>query len=135
MNRASEDHGSLELMEEAFALLRAAPAPAWVAYYLGSLPFLLAFLFFWSDMARSAFAEARLFPGSFVLALGFVWMKLWQAVFARHLHAHLCREEPPRWRFRWLMQTAALKALLQVPGLFLLPAALTVVVPFGWLVA
>jgi len=135
MNRASEDHGSLELMEEAFALLRAVSAPAWVAYYLGSLPCLLAFLFFWSDMARSAFAEGRLFPGSLLLALSFVWMKLWQAVFARHLHAHLCREEPPRWQMRWLLRTATVQALLQVPGLFLLPAALALAVPFGWVVA
>ena len=52
--------GAFELLEEAFHLLRLAPASTLAIYYLGSLPFILALLFFWSDMSRSAFAAQRL---------------------------------------------------------------------------
>jgi len=36
----------LELVEEAFHLVRLAPAGVLAAYYLGSLPFVLALLYF-----------------------------------------------------------------------------------------
>src|ERR1035438_10806097 len=43
---------AIELYEEAVYLLRSAPASALAAYYTGSLPFVLAFLFFWADMSQ-----------------------------------------------------------------------------------
>src|SRR5262245_4100626 len=130
--RALEEKNPLELTEEAFYLLRRAPASIWAAYALGARPFLLGLLFFWSDMARSAFAEERLLPGSLALAAGFVWLKTWQSVFARSLHAELCGEEPPRWTWRGLTRTAAIQAFIQPVGLFLLPVTLAVMFPFGW---
>lgn len=133
--KAVEERSALELIEEAFYLLRAAPASALIAYYLGSLPFILGLLFFWSDMARSAFAEQRLLPGSCSLALAFLWMKLWQAVFTRHLHARLCGEPQPRWQIRWLTRVAIAQAIVQPLGLFLLPVAFTIMLPFGWTLA
>ncbi|HXJ75060.1 MAG TPA: DUF4129 domain-containing protein [Candidatus Dormibacteraeota bacterium] len=133
--RAIEEHNPYELIEEAFYLLRRASGPAWAAYYLGSLPFVLGLLYFWSDMARSAFAADRLFPGSIALTAGFIWMKAWQGVFARHLHASLCGEPPPVWRWRWWTRTAIFQAFLQPPGLFLLPVSLVLMIPFGWLYA
>src|SRR5438445_3237657 len=97
VQKSSAGKGSFELMEEAFHLLRLAPASTLASYYLGSLPFVLALLFFWSDMSRSAFAEQRLAAGAFGLALLFFWMKTWQAVFARDLLARLSGEPAPRW--------------------------------------
>lgn len=133
--RAIQEHNPYELIEEAFHLLRRAPVAAWAAYYLGGFPFVLGLLYFWSDMARSAFAADRLFPGSIALTVAFVWMKTWQAVFARHLHASLCGEPPPIWRWDWLGRTAILQAFVQPLGLFLLPASLAVMLPFGWVYA
>lgn len=40
-----EGPGALELLEEATHLLRRAPAGTLLAYYLGTLPFVLALLF------------------------------------------------------------------------------------------
>ena len=83
--RVQQEKAAVEVVEEALQLLRSAPASALVAYYLGALPFVLALLFFWSDMARSAFASQRLISGTIGLSLIFIWMKGWQSVFARHL--------------------------------------------------
>jgi hypothetical protein len=138
MKRAKPDaegKGPLDLLEESVHLLRQAPASALASYYLGSLPFVLALLYFWSDMARSAFAEQRLAGGAFALALLFLWMKTWQAVFARQLLARLCGEPVPRWTWQRWVRAGAVQAILQPSGLFLLPAALVVLAPFGWVYA
>jgi len=136
MRRKSvEEKNPLELVEEAFHLLRQAPAAGLVSYYLGSLPFLLGLLYFWSDMARSAFAEERLVPGTLALSLLFIWMKAWQSVFAGQLLAHLCGEPPPRWTLPWLGQAALFQAIVQPLGLFLLPVSFLLMLPFGWVYA
>ena len=54
----------VELLEEAVHLVRLAPAGSLSAYYVGSLPFVLALLYFWADMSRSAFAGERLAAGA-----------------------------------------------------------------------
>jgi hypothetical protein len=134
-SRLQEEKGPVELVEEAVHLLRLAPLSALAAYGVGTLPFVLALLFFWSDMARSAFAHERLLPGVFILAGLFVWMKCWHSVFSGQLLAQLCGEAPPRLRPRRLMSVAMHQAIVQPLGLFLLPVALVLLVPFGWLYA
>lgn len=130
--RRFDERPATELVEEAFHLLRRAPGAALAAYFLGTLPFVLALLYFWSDMARSAFAEERLIPGSFALTLLFVWMKMWHAVFAQELLAHLAREPAPRWRPRWLLRAALYQSIVQPLGIILLPLSLPLLVALGW---
>lgn len=127
--------GALELSEEAFHLLRRAPGSALLSYYLGSLPFILGLLYFWSDMSRSAFAEERLAVGALGLSLLFFWMKCGQAVFAQQMLAQLCGEPAPRWTFSRLARTALIQAILQPSGLFLLPVAAIILVPLAWVYA
>src|SRR5580765_7836489 len=130
--KLQEGKGAVELSEEAFHLLRGVPASTLAGYYLGSLPFVLALLFFWSDMSRSAFAGQRLASGALGLTLLFFWMKTWQAVFAQNLLAALSGDPAPRWTLgRWL-RVALVQAILQPSGLFLLPLALMILLPFGW---
>ncbi len=133
--RLQEEKGPVELVEEAIHLLRLAPGAALIGYYVGTLPFVLALLFFWSDMARSAFAQERLIPGVGALGVLFVWMKCWHGVFAGRLLAQLCGEPPPRLKFSWLLRVALHQAIVQPIGLFLLPAALVLLVPTGWVYA
>jgi hypothetical protein len=133
--RLQEEKGPVELVEEAVHLLRLAPASALAAYGVGTLPFVLGLLFFWSDMARSAFAHERLIPGVIALSALFVWMKGWHGVFAGQLLARLCGEPPPRLRLRWLLSVAMYQAIMQPLGLFLLPVALVLLAPLGWVYA
>jgi len=130
--RLQEEKPPVELVEEATQLLRAAPGSALIGYYVGTLPFVLALLFFWSDMARSAFAYERLPAGVLGLTVLFVWMKCWHGVFARQLLAHLCGEPQPRLRPAWLLRIALHQAIVQPLGLFVLPASVPLLVPLGW---
>ena len=127
-----EGKGAVELIEEAFHLLRLAPASTLASYYLGTLPFILVLLFFWSDMSRSAFAGQRLPVGALGLSLFFFWMKIWQAVFAQELLAGLSREPPLGWSFSRLLRMGLVQCVLQPSGLFLLPLAFMILLPLGW---
>ena len=68
---------------------------ALASYYLGGLPFVLGALYFWADMSRSAFASQRLAGGALGMAALFLWMKFWQAIFARNLRALISGEPLP----------------------------------------
>lgn len=127
---------AFELLEEAVHLLRGAPAGVFVAYYAGAVPFVLTLLYFWADMSRGALAGGRCAGGALLLAVLFVWMKVWQSVFAARLRAELTGGEPPRWTPRRLANVAVEHAALHAPALFFAPLLpLVIIVPeaFGFL--
>jgi hypothetical protein len=133
MRKKIEDGpGAIELIEEGFGLLRAAPLSTVASYYAGTLPFMLAMLYFWSDMSSGVFAEQRLATGATALCGLFIWMKCWQAVFARKLFAQLMGEEEPRWDRRRVARMLVAQIVLQPSGLFLIPASAVILMPFTW---
>jgi hypothetical protein len=132
---SAQDRGGLELVEAAVHLLRRAPPTALLAYAIGTLPFVGAGLFFWADMSRSAFAAGHVASSALGLALLFVWMKSWQAAFARSLLAFAAAESPERASARDLLQAALTQAIVQPTGLFVLPVAFALLVPVGWVYA
>jgi hypothetical protein len=134
--RSSTSQASaLDLLEEAVHVLRTAPATAWLAYFIGTAPFVLALLFYWSDMSRSAFAENHLVGGAIGITLLFIWMKCWQAVFGTIVRTKISGEAVARWTFGRVARVVARQLVLQPSGLFLLPIALIIAIPFGWLYA
>lgn len=116
-------------------VLRTAPAHALLAYYVGSAPFVLGLLFYWSDMSRSAFAVRHLVGGALGMSLLFEWMKVWQSVYAGILRARLSGEVPVRWTAGRVIRVTIRQLVWQPSGLFLLLPAFIVFVPFGWLYA
>ena len=124
--------GAFDLIEEATHLLRTAPAATLAAYYLGAIPFVLGLLYFWADMSRSPFAPQHLAGAALGLALLFLWMKFWQAIFARNLRARLAAEPPPPLNFHHCSRVALAQTILQPLGLFLIPLALLPLIPFAW---
>ena len=124
--------GAFEIIEEVFYLLRAAPAGALAAYYVGTLPFVLGLLYFWADMSRSAFAHARAAQGAALLTVLFVWMKTWQTVYARRLWGEVCGRPAPRLSIPRLIRTALRQTIVQASGFILLPAAMLAALPFPW---
>ena len=124
--------GALDIIEEAFHLLRLASLPTLLAYYLGAVPFVLGVLYFWSDMSRGAFADERLVPETVGVALLFFWLKTWQAIFARRLRAQIVAHMPQRLSIKRAAQTAVTQAILQPLGLFLIPIALLLLFPIAW---
>jgi hypothetical protein len=133
--RRQQGQGTLELIEEAVHLVRTASYGTLAFYYLGALPFVLGFLYFWMDMAQSAFATERLAGSALAVAILFLWMKFWQAIFAENLMASLaCEKNPPLTlaRCRRILST---QVALQGTGLFILPVALVLTFPFAWVFA
>src|SRR5690349_15598295 len=94
---------ALDLVEEAAYLVRNAPVPALAAYYFGTLPFLLAFLFFLADMGESSTAWEHCAPAALGVAALYIWMSVWQAVFAQRLRSTLAGTGPaPLWRLAFV---------------------------------
>src|SRR5258708_6908619 len=115
---------ALDLLEEAAYLVRNAPATALAAYYMGTLPFVLAFLFFWADMGSSPTAYDHCAPAALGVAAMYVWMSVWQAMFAQRLRSMLTGMRPaPFFRLAFVqasLQPAkplalAIAALLMIP--------------------
>ncbi|HWB59982.1 MAG TPA: hypothetical protein VG733_10845, partial [Chthoniobacteraceae bacterium] len=127
---AGEGKGALELVEEAVQLLRRAPIPVHLFYYIGSVPFVLALLYFWSDMSRGAFAYDRIVGSSLELAFLFLWMKSWQAAGLAILRAHVSASPPPHWTPGRIWRLVVTQAALQPTALFVRPIALLITIPY-----
>ena len=124
--------GGLLIIDHAFYLLRRAATKLLPAYYIGSLPFVLGLLFFWTDMSRSADAHLHLGISSLGVTLLFIWMKCWQAVFAIRTRDHLLGREPVTWSKIDLPNLIATQTILHTASFILLPIAFALALPFGW---
>jgi len=129
--------GALDLIEEAIAELRTAPAGVWISYYAGSFLFVLCLLYFWADMSRSAFAHRHVAESAFGVSLLYIWMKCWQSVFASRMYDRLLPGRQARRSASRInvLRLILIQAILQPYSLFLLPLAFIVFLPFGWVYA
>jgi len=126
---ALKERSAIELLEEAFHLLREAPASLLLRYYAGTLPFLLGALFFWTEMAHGAFAAAHCAEESLGVAVLYIWMAFWHARFARSLYAQVSGVHAPEPIAVW--RTTYLQALVQSTKPFLLPVAVLCLLPLA----
>ncbi len=127
-----KERSALALFEQAIALLRSAPPQALGAYLIGSLPFVLGLLYFWTDMSHNAFAAERSLMAAMGMALLFFWMKTWQSQFTIRLHAHLTGSPSPGVKTTTLARSGIHQGFIHAVGLFVLPLSLLLVVPFVW---
>lgn len=130
--RAATERPTLDLMEEAVHLLRSAPLHVFGWYLIGTLPFLLGLLYFWTDMSWSALAAQHRGEAALGVALLFVWMKTSHAIFARQLNSRLTRQTDDSVTFREVGRIALFQAIVQPSKLFILPLAALATIPFGW---
>jgi hypothetical protein len=131
-NSHRPEKGALEIIEEASQLLRLAPVGILFRYYLGTLPFVLGFLLFWVDMSYSGIAGPRLVRASLGLAVLFLWMKCWQAVFASNLRSFLEDAPQPSWTPGRILTLVCVQSAVTPWTMILLPLALLITLPFGW---
>jgi hypothetical protein len=122
---------ALALAEEAVHLVRSAPLWCWAAYLCGTVPFTLAALFFWNDMAHHAGAEERLPWMALLVTVAFVWMKPWQTLYCRGLAARARREDPSGAGIG--LRTVLVQTLVQPTAWVVLPLAALVTFPFPWI--
>ena len=128
--RRLEERGFLDVTNEALNTLRCARSSVLTSYYVGSVPFVLGFLFFWADMSRNAFAYRRCFAAALGLALLFVWMKIWQAVFARGIREELQGRTLPSWSRGDVARLVTDQTIIQPFGLIAIPLAMLFALPF-----
>ena len=123
---------AVRILEETVHLLRTAPALLLSVYYLGSVPFVLGLLYFWADMSRSANANEYSAAAALGLAILFVWMKVWQTIFALRVRARISGDLPYRWSLRQIASITATQTLIQATRFIVLPVAALLVIPFGY---
>ncbi len=123
-DRRKDYRTATQLLEEAVALLRRTPFSALVSYYFGAIPFWLAVLYFISDMSQNGFAQERLAPESFTLAVLFIWMKCWHCVFTARLRSELMLEGEVTWSAGRITRMILAQAAIQPVGLFVRPTGL-----------
>jgi hypothetical protein len=133
--RRQQCKGAFDLIEEATHLLRTAPTATLAVYYTGVIPFILGLLYFWADMSRSPFANQHLTESALGVGALFVWMKFWQAIFARRVRAHLAAEPPAQMNFRRVLNLIVAQTILQPLGLFVIPLSMVPAIPFAWVYA
>ncbi|NCC51579.1 MAG: DUF4129 domain-containing protein [Spartobacteria bacterium] len=129
-HKPTDEISGLVIAEQAVHLLCRTPLHLWAGYYVGSIPFVMGLLFFWSDMSRSAFAQQRCFMASLGLAGLFIWMKCWHAVFADGLRLLIIEAPRPAFSGRKLLRLVAIQTATQPFGLIALPVALLITIPF-----
>ena len=130
-DRRLGQRGALELLEEAFHLLRQAPWPVLTCYLVGTMPLVLALLFFMADMSCSAYAHSRLVTYSLVLAILYIWMRCWQSVFCSQLwriRGGILDQGKP-WTWRRVLRLVVLHAGISPWNLLLGPLAAITVLP------
>ncbi len=75
----------MNLVEDAVALLRRAPASAWAVYLAGAAPYGVGLIWFWLETTHSAYARQNIGFSSGALALLFIWKQICEAVFLARL--------------------------------------------------
>jgi hypothetical protein len=83
-SEVTTEHSGIELLEEAVALARRAPARAWSWYLAGAVPFFAAFLFY-VRATSGVLAVPDPSAASLALAVLFGWRQLSRSVFGRIL--------------------------------------------------
>lgn len=116
----------LDLLEQAYSLLRRLPAAAWLLYFGGTGPFCLGLLFFWEEMTKSGRAAERVGVEALGLSALLLFMFAMQSLFSLRLRQLLEPGEPLNPGRSLLLQ-----CLVQPTKLVVLPAAALALLPFG----
>jgi hypothetical protein len=137
MKKRSAQRGrpAIDVIEDAVHLLRTSPLSVLLTYYTGAIPFALGLLYFWADMSRGAFAHRRCAVASLGMALLYLWLKCWQAVFASKLRERLSAAPVSKWTARRVLNLVLVQGVIQPSRLIVQPIATVLTIPFGWVSA
>jgi hypothetical protein len=131
-SRKKYQKSALRIIEETVHILRAAPGWLLSVYYLGTVPFVLGLLYFWADMSRSATADQHTAAAALGLAALFVWMKVWQTIFAQRVRDRVAGHAPSNRSLGQFASIAATQSLIQATRFMVMPVAALLAIPFGY---
>ncbi|SHJ23611.1 hypothetical protein SAMN02745216_01270 [Desulfatibacillum alkenivorans DSM 16219] len=131
--KTADEKPALDLVEESVQLLRQGGLSLALPYLIGTVPFIIALLFFISDMGASPFAKQHLVPYSFALTVLFLWMKTCHLIFVQSILAGLYDQEPPG--LKKILRALPSQAFIHAMGFIALPIAAMIALPIGWTIA
>lgn len=135
IRRRKSDKSSLQILEEAFHLLRVMDLRHFWWFYVGAIPFAVAMLYFVADMSRSSFAARDGVWISIVMVTIYFWMRWCQKRFCRGLWETISPGQlPDRTRAERFRSTAAY-FFLEALALPILAIGLFFAIPLGWTIA
>jgi len=123
---------ALEVLEEAVHLLRGPGLFLLAPYAIGTVPFVVALLYFWSEMAFSAFARDQAMSASLSVAAAFIWMNCWQTVFTSQVRSRIASSQQSSLTPARMLRLVVIQSIVQPTSLLVLPAAAIVGIPFAW---
>jgi len=126
---------ALLLAEEALQLVFRSGLVPIMTYLLGTLPFLIGAIYYWSAMRYSAEAYSFASTGALGLALLFVWMKTLQSRFGQHLRETLLDSTLTPWTFGAFFRTVCRQAALHATVVVVYPISAVTLIPMAFAVA
>lgn len=135
MTKVQKIKTALEIVEEASFVMKHHYSTILPIYYIGTLPFVLAFSYFWTDMSHGAFARDHIVPESLLLVVLFVWMKCWQAVYCNKMLSIIRVQSAPGWPIKQVLRLISSQAFFSASAVFIMPIAMITTIPFGWVFA
>lgn len=133
--RRRSENGSIQILEEAFHLVRTADLKWFLIYYAGVVPFCVALLYFAADMSRSSHADRDAAFVALWMTGFYFWMRFCQAKYCSGLWDTISPGQLPKQSgMQGFRRTAALFCL-QSFHLPILVVASFLAVPFGWAIA
>jgi hypothetical protein len=123
------------MLEDAIHLLRDAPAGTLLCHWAGSVPMALAALRFWNDATNPRTTNQACLIESFILALAWIWMNSWRAVFAGKLRRQLSGAPDAPWTTIRIWRLVSLQAYIGASRLVVFPCALLLGYPLAAVIA
>jgi len=135
VRKRKSEIAAMQILEEAFHLVRTADPVTFWKYYLGAVPWAVGLLYFVADMGRSSLADRDAAFAALALAGLYFWMRMSQARFCASLWARLDPGGIPAMTGGERFRAHAAHALCQSAQVPLLAIGLFFAIPLGWILA
>ncbi|MCD4819219.1 MAG: hypothetical protein K8S23_11065 [Candidatus Cloacimonetes bacterium] len=119
-NKQKIELSAFELITESFILIKNLSILQLGSYYIGTLPFMIVFMFFWASMSYNPLAQGNLMIYSMVLTILFIWMKTWQAIFTLNLKNRIYNKSISL-NYKDFLRISRVQLLTQPLGIILIP--------------
>jgi hypothetical protein len=126
------ERNGINLVDQSVFLARTVLLPRLWIYYMGAVPCVLYFLYFFHDMSANPDAQERLAISSGVLVLSLIWMKVWQSIFCLRSYETLLDTGPQKLHCVQLLRCIGWQTILGLLEIIVIPLSLLLTIPFGW---
>ncbi len=134
-SRSFASRHALDLVEEALTLLRRMPLASLASGFVGSLPFTFVLLLYLLNLVHNPRASEELAGYSASLALLYIWLRIWQSVFAAEIWQARSGNSVFGWTWKEWRAIARRHAVLSPISLVWLLLSAVLIFPFAWIYA